>query len=131
MDELTLSHHAESRDIFRGGRATGAARWVIGKKPGTLYHVRRSGISNPDDLLPDSDGRRSGVGALSKTMRSGKSRRIFFSAFEKTGRSWPMNDVQFLAPTVPSKIVCVGLNYKDHITEFGRTEIPEEPASFL
>lgn len=54
-----------------------------------------------------------------------------FSDFEKTGRSWPMGEVQFLAPTVPSKIVCVGLNYKDHITEFGRTEIPEEPVLFM
>jgi 2-keto-4-pentenoate hydratase/2-oxohepta-3-ene-1,7-dioic acid hydratase in catechol pathway len=54
-----------------------------------------------------------------------------FSDFEKTGRSWGMNDIQFLAPTVPSKIVAVGLNYKDHITEFGRTEIPEEPVLFL
>jgi len=54
-----------------------------------------------------------------------------FSDFKKTGRSWPMNDVQFLAPTLPSKIVAVGLNYKDHISEFGRTEIPEEPVLFL
>jgi 2-keto-4-pentenoate hydratase/2-oxohepta-3-ene-1,7-dioic acid hydratase in catechol pathway len=54
-----------------------------------------------------------------------------FSDFEKTGRSWPMGDVQLLAPCVPSKIVAVGLNYKDHISEFGRTEIPEEPVLFL
>jgi len=54
-----------------------------------------------------------------------------FSDFEKTGRSFPMTDVRLLAPTKPSKIVAVGLNYKDHITEFGRTEIPEEPVLFL
>jgi len=54
-----------------------------------------------------------------------------FSDFEKTGRSWPMNEVQLLAPTVPSKIIAVGLNYKDHISEFGRTEVPEEPVLFM
>jgi 2-keto-4-pentenoate hydratase/2-oxohepta-3-ene-1,7-dioic acid hydratase in catechol pathway len=54
-----------------------------------------------------------------------------FSPFTKTGRSFGMNDVRFLAPCQPSKIVAVGLNYKDHITEFGRTEIPTEPVLFL
>ena len=54
-----------------------------------------------------------------------------FGDFEKTGRAFGMNDVQFLAPCQPSKIVAVGLNYKDHITEFGRTEIPQEPVLFL
>ena len=54
-----------------------------------------------------------------------------FSAFEKTGRSFPMVDVKFLPPCRPSKIVAVGLNYIDHIREFGRTEIPAEPVIFL
>lgn len=54
-----------------------------------------------------------------------------YSPFEKTGRSFAMNDVRFLAPCDPSKIVAVGLNYKDHITEFGRTETPGEPVLFL
>src|SRR6266705_1361334 len=55
----------------------------------------------------------------------------YFSPFERTGRSFPMQDVRFLVPCKPSKIVAVGLNYKDHITEFGRTEIPLEPVLFL
>jgi len=54
-----------------------------------------------------------------------------FSPFEKTGRSFPLGDVQFLAPVQPSKIIAVGLNYKDHIAEFGRTEIPTDPVLFL
>jgi 2-keto-4-pentenoate hydratase/2-oxohepta-3-ene-1,7-dioic acid hydratase in catechol pathway len=54
-----------------------------------------------------------------------------YVSFERTGRSFPMNEVRFLAPVAPSKIVAVGLNYKDHITEFGRTEIPSEPVLFL
>ena len=55
----------------------------------------------------------------------------YFSPFEKTGRSFPMNDVRFLAPCQPSKIIAVGLNYKEHITEFGRSEVPSEPVLFL
>src|SRR5262249_41448911 len=54
-----------------------------------------------------------------------------FSPMQRTGRSFSMNDVRFLAPCRPSKIIAVGLNYKDHITEFGRTEIPTEPVLFL
>jgi 2-keto-4-pentenoate hydratase/2-oxohepta-3-ene-1,7-dioic acid hydratase in catechol pathway len=54
-----------------------------------------------------------------------------FSPFERTGRSFGMGDVRFLAPCLPSKIIAVGLNYKDHISEFGRTEIPIEPVLFM
>ncbi len=54
-----------------------------------------------------------------------------FSDFEKTGRSFSFNEVRLLAPCQPSKVIAVGLNYKDHITEFGRTEIPAEPVLFL
>jgi len=54
-----------------------------------------------------------------------------FSPMERTGRSFPMGDVRFLAPCKPSKIVAVGLNYQDHISEFGRTEVPSEPVLFI
>jgi 2-keto-4-pentenoate hydratase/2-oxohepta-3-ene-1,7-dioic acid hydratase in catechol pathway len=55
----------------------------------------------------------------------------YFSEHERTGRSFPMDAVRFLAPCKPSKIIAVGLNYKDHIQEFGRTEIPTEPVIFM
>jgi len=35
-----------------------------------------------------------------------------------------------LAPVVPRKIVCVGLNYKDHATEVGK-KLPPEPLLFF
>lgn len=40
---------------------------------------------------------------------------------------------RFLAPAVPSKIVCVGRNYRDHIREMGheRQDLPVEPGLFL
>src|SRR4030066_650757 len=39
-------------------------------------------------------------------------------------------DFCLLAPVVPSKIVAVGLTYKDHAREMGKA-IPEEPLIFL
>lgn len=47
-----------------------------------------------------------------------------------TGLVHPLGAVRLLAPTVPSKIVAVGLNYRDHAREMGKA-IPEEPLIFL
>jgi 2-keto-4-pentenoate hydratase/2-oxohepta-3-ene-1,7-dioic acid hydratase in catechol pathway len=54
-----------------------------------------------------------------------------FPVYKKTGRSFPMGEVRLLAPCEPSKIVAVGLNYKDHIKELGRAKVPSEPVLFL
>lgn len=54
---------------------------------------------------------------------------MFQSTLEQ-GRSWPLSDVQLLAPSVPSKIVCVGRNYAEHAAELGN-EPPKEPLIFL
>jgi 2-keto-4-pentenoate hydratase/2-oxohepta-3-ene-1,7-dioic acid hydratase in catechol pathway len=42
----------------------------------------------------------------------------------------PVGDVRLLSPVVPSKIVAVGANYRDHALEMGRP-LPEEPLLFL
>ncbi len=42
----------------------------------------------------------------------------------------PLEDVKILAPTVPSKIIGIGLNYKDHALEQGK-QLPQEPYVFL
>ncbi len=42
----------------------------------------------------------------------------------------PVGRVNLLAPTVPSKIVCVGRNYIAHAQELGN-EVPTEPLLFL
>ncbi|OCC16230.1 Fumarylacetoacetate hydrolase family protein [Dissulfuribacter thermophilus] len=47
-----------------------------------------------------------------------------------TSETYPLDEVTLLAPCVPSKIVCVGLNYRDHAKELGM-ELPEEPLIFL
>lgn len=41
-----------------------------------------------------------------------------------------LNEVKILPPVQPSKIVCVGLNYRDHAEELNMTP-PDEPILFL
>ena len=42
----------------------------------------------------------------------------------------PLNAAQLLAPVTPSKIICVGRNYRDHANELGN-EVPTEPLLFF
>lgn len=39
-------------------------------------------------------------------------------------------DIRLLAPVQPSKIVCIGRNYREHAAELGN-EVPKEPLIFL
>lgn len=48
-----------------------------------------------------------------------------------TGQIYRLTDLQVLAPCEPAKAVCVGLNYLDHIGEFGPRQVPEEPVLFI
>ena len=41
-------------------------------------------------------------------------------------KATPRKGVKTLVPVVPSKIICVGVNYADHAKEMGR-ELPKEP----
>jgi 2-keto-4-pentenoate hydratase/2-oxohepta-3-ene-1,7-dioic acid hydratase in catechol pathway len=47
-----------------------------------------------------------------------------------TGRSWSVDEVRFLAPILPSKIIGIGRNYIEHANELGNP-IPDEPVIFL
>jgi 2-keto-4-pentenoate hydratase/2-oxohepta-3-ene-1,7-dioic acid hydratase in catechol pathway len=42
----------------------------------------------------------------------------------------PLKDLHLLAPVTPSKILCIGRNYRDHAAELGN-EVPKEPLLFL
>lgn len=42
----------------------------------------------------------------------------------------PLSAAHLLAPVTPSKIVCVGRNYRDHVKELGN-EVPAEPLIFF
>lgn len=48
----------------------------------------------------------------------------------RTAGAIPISEVTFLAPVAPSKIVCVGRNYKEHAAELGN-KMPDEPLLFL
>ncbi|MFN3567850.1 MAG: fumarylacetoacetate hydrolase family protein [Caldimicrobium sp.] len=45
-------------------------------------------------------------------------------------RAYPLQDLKILPPVVPTKIVAVGLNYRDHAEELNMP-IPQEPILFL
>jgi 2-keto-4-pentenoate hydratase/2-oxohepta-3-ene-1,7-dioic acid hydratase in catechol pathway len=47
-----------------------------------------------------------------------------------TGTSFALDGVRLLAPILPSKVICVGQNYADHVREMGG-EPPAEPVLFL
>ncbi len=47
-----------------------------------------------------------------------------------TGEVLSLPEVTLLAPCEPTKIVAIGLNYRDHAAEFGHP-IPEEPLIFM
>jgi 2-keto-4-pentenoate hydratase/2-oxohepta-3-ene-1,7-dioic acid hydratase in catechol pathway len=49
---------------------------------------------------------------------------------ERSGKTWPLDQIKFLPPSAPSKIVCVGRNYSDHAKELGNV-VPTQPLIFL
>jgi 2-keto-4-pentenoate hydratase/2-oxohepta-3-ene-1,7-dioic acid hydratase in catechol pathway len=52
-------------------------------------------------------------------------------AFAQDGfQPLPLEEARTLAPVSPSKIVCVGRNYRDHAAELGN-EVPKEPLLFF
>ncbi|MCR5761283.1 MAG: fumarylacetoacetate hydrolase family protein [Sphaerochaetaceae bacterium] len=57
-------------------------------------------------------------------------RSYFCSSCTETGRRIPLKDVQLLAPTLFSKALCIGLNYKDHAEEFN-LPVPKDPVVFM
>jgi 2-keto-4-pentenoate hydratase/2-oxohepta-3-ene-1,7-dioic acid hydratase in catechol pathway len=73
----------------------------------------RFGMLEADFVLPLADG---------ETIES-------FSN-PRTGEPISVAEVEFRAPVSPSKIVCVGRNYKEHAAELGN-KMPDEPLLFL
>ena len=50
--------------------------------------------------------------------------------YQQLDDEYSLSSLLILPPTMPSKIVCVGLNYKDHAKELNM-ELPAEPLLFL
>jgi 2-keto-4-pentenoate hydratase/2-oxohepta-3-ene-1,7-dioic acid hydratase in catechol pathway len=77
-------------------------------------HAPRYGLIDGDAILPVED------------------RQVFARSFEPRDASerLPLDESKLLAPVSPSKIVCVGRNYREHAAELGN-EMPAEPLLFL
>lgn len=50
--------------------------------------------------------------------------------YKESGRTFTLQDSRLIAPVVPTKIVAVGLNYRDHAEELNM-KIPDEPIIFI
>lgn len=56
----------------------------------------------------------------------------YWDEIRPTGQTVPLADVRLLAPVQPSKIICVGLNYRAHVKESqSATEVPDKPVLFF
>lgn len=53
-----------------------------------------------------------------------------FENFTITDEKVLLSDVMILPPCNPSKAICIGLNYKEHVNEVGE-EIPQMPVVFM
>lgn len=49
---------------------------------------------------------------------------------ESCGNAYDLDEIDVLPPVKPTKLVCIGLNYRDHAEETGK-EIPDRPKLFL
>lgn len=88
---------------YRG--TDGVGRYArVGEREGVLWALEQM-------EAPEEDVRSRAAGAETFTAR-------------------PLSKMDLLAPVVPSKIVCVGRNYKDHAAELGN-DVPKEPLLFL
>ena len=73
----------------------------------------RFGLIDGNEILPFAEGENiESFGAL------------------RTGKGIASEGVTFVAPVTPSKIVCVGRNYREHAAELGN-KMPDEPLLFL
>jgi 2-keto-4-pentenoate hydratase/2-oxohepta-3-ene-1,7-dioic acid hydratase in catechol pathway len=54
----------------------------------------------------------------------------YYDRIGSRGRRFPLSSVRLLCPAEPTKVVCVGLNYRDHIAEMGH-DMPEAPCLFM
>ncbi len=53
-----------------------------------------------------------------------------YNLSENSSEEYKLSELQILSPTVPTKIIGVGLNYRDHAEEL-KMPIPDEPLIFI
>jgi 2-keto-4-pentenoate hydratase/2-oxohepta-3-ene-1,7-dioic acid hydratase in catechol pathway len=85
------------------------------------------GVSNG---VGSVDGPNGGAGELMLAQLAGHPFGGSADDLKLTGVRFALDQVRLLAPILPSKVVCIGRNYADHIAELGNQR-PEEPIIFL
>lgn len=53
-----------------------------------------------------------------------------FGSYEKTEEAYELSKVKLLPPCMPSKIIAVGINYRDHAAEM-KFQLPMDPMIFI
>lgn len=53
-----------------------------------------------------------------------------FGRWQSSGETIKFYDIQLLAPCNPTKIVCIGFNYQNHVKELN-LKVPDEPVLFI
>ena len=126
-ERLELTHRAHSRDNFARGALRG----------GALHRRPRGPASTPCRTCSASSMRSSASGpaarpatASSRAPTSWSTRGRRTAPSRRPGRNTCCARSVLLAPVVPSKIVAVGLNYRDHADELN-VQVPTEPPIFL
>ena len=54
----------------------------------------------------------------------------YFETFKRTHERLCLNQVKLLAPCIPQKALCIGINYRDHAAEVGHS-VPKSPVVFM
>ena len=92
--------------------------------------MRYAKIATPDGPLYVSVEQRDGVSFASAPMAAPEEDAQPGLRPAVNFRAAPLDQLTLLPPVCPSKIVCVGRNYRDHAAELGN-EVPKEPLLFL
>ncbi len=54
-----------------------------------------------------------------------------FGRISFTGQRYAQADIRLLSPILPSKVVCIGKNYAEHVREMNTGDAPKQPLIFL
>lgn len=60
----------------------------------------------------------------------GSTVRVMGAGFQPSDETLPLAEISLLPPCVPTKAVCVGLNYREHAAELSM-DVPVEPVLFM
>ena len=94
------------------------------------HHHAHAGVLQGEQVISLKEA---GFYTLLEVIQGGQEARLRIASVLETnapGNSFPLSSVKLLAPLPkPPKIICIGLNYRDHAIE-SKMEIPKTPTVF-